>query len=125
MTMVSWLIATIRPRKGAGETSAMYIGDIIDAIPTPIPATKRNAINKVRLAEKAIAKEEMAKMAAAVSKDGLRPYFSDRLPASKQPAMQPNANTPVVNPSQYSFNPNCSLKNGNAPEITAKSNPNK
>jgi hypothetical protein len=39
--------------------------------------------------------------------------------------MQPNANEPVVNPSQYASRPNCVFKKGSAPDITAKSKPNR
>ncbi len=39
--MLNWLTATSRPRRGAGEISAMYIGETTDAPPTPMPPMKR------------------------------------------------------------------------------------
>jgi len=125
ITIVNWLIATIRPRICAGEISAIYKGDNIDAIPTPAPA-KNLAIIKISLVGAiAIAIEERANKDAAVNRPGRRPYFSATHPATRQPAIAPKARHPVVKPSQYSFKPNCSFKNGNAPDITAKSKPNK
>src|SRR5665647_3611320 len=118
-------MATIRPRICAGEISAIYIGDSIDAIPTPMPAQNLEAIKISLVGENAIAKEERAKMAAAVNKPGLRPYLSETTPATRQPMIAPNARLPVANPSQYALRANCFCKKGNAPEITAKSNPNK
>jgi hypothetical protein len=92
---------------------------------TPIPAQNRVAIKTSLDGEKAIPREEIAKMAAAINKPGFRPYLSETHPAIKQPAIAPKARLPVANPSQYAFSSNCFCRNGNAPEITAKSNPNK
>jgi hypothetical protein len=39
--------------------------------------------------------------------------------------MAPSARLPVAKPSQYSLRLNSSFKKGSAPDITAKSNPNK
>ena len=115
----------MRPRICAGAISAMYKGDNMDAIPTPAPAKKR-AIIKISLEGAiAIATDERVNKDAAVNRPGRRPYFSVTHPATRQPAIAPKARQPVVKPSQYSFKPNCSFKNGNAPEITAKSKPNK
>src|SRR5215831_13911767 len=103
----------------------MYIGDNMEAIPTPTPAIRR-AIRKIfNAGANAIANDEIRKTDAAIKSPRLLPYLSETFPASKHPAIAPSAKVPVANPSQYSFNPNCSLKKGNAPEITAKSNPNK
>src|SRR5690349_7327207 len=98
--MVSWLIATILPLRCAGEISAMYIGESIDAIPTPRPAQHLAAINKSREGAKAIASDEPAKIKAANNKPGRRPYLSATVPAIRQPNMAPNAKLPVANPSQ-------------------------
>ena len=53
------------------------------------------------------------------------PFLSAILPAEIQPTIAPNAKLPVAKPSQYSLRLNLSFKKGNAPDITAKSNPNK
>ena len=125
MTIVSWLMATILPLKCAGEISAIYIGDSMEAMPTPIPAQNLDAIKISLVGEKAIAKDERAKITAAINNPGLRPYLSATIPATTQPAIAPNARLPVAKPSQYSFSSNCFCRKGNAPAITAKSNPNK
>ncbi len=41
--MLNWVTATRRPRRRAGEISAMYIGETTDAAPTPRPPRKRKA----------------------------------------------------------------------------------
>src|SRR6185312_6113851 len=123
--MVSWLIATFRPLTWAGETSAMYIGLNIEAMPTPMPAAKRMVIKKLNPFEKAIPADDTAKMKAASNKPGLRPYLSVKPPANKQPAIQPNPSEPVKKPSFHTSSTNSVLKKGNAPEITAKSKPNR
>ncbi len=40
-TMLSWVTATSRPRRRAGEISAMYMGETTEAPPTPMPPMKR------------------------------------------------------------------------------------
>ncbi|GGI50896.1 hypothetical protein GCM10011425_21080 [Mucilaginibacter galii] len=116
-------MATFLPRTAAGEISEMYNGLNIDDMPTPIPAAKRKTMNIVRLPESAIAMDDMAKIAAAMSNAGFRPYWSANLPATTLPAIHPSANDPVRKPSPSAVNSNCVLRNGKAPDITAKSNP--
>src|SRR5512145_2928458 len=103
----------------------MYMGDSTEAIPTPTPAQKRAQMNTLKLGANAMAIDEIANVAAATNNPGRRPYLSARLPAAKHPAMAPNANEPVVNPSPTASSPNWLRKNGNPPVITAKSNPNR
>jgi hypothetical protein len=74
---------------------------------------------------KAINRDEIPKMAAAIRSPGLLPFLSAILPAVIHPIMAPKARLPVANPSQYSLSPNFICKKGSAPEITAKSKPNK
>ena len=69
--------------------------------------------------------DEIQKTKAAINNPGLLPFLSAILPAAIQPTIAPNAKLPVAKPSQYSLRLNLSFKKGNAPEITAKSNPNK
>ena len=45
-TMLNWVTATSRPRRRAGEISAMYIGETTEAPPTPMPPTKRKKRNE-------------------------------------------------------------------------------
>src|SRR6187399_799049 len=118
-------MATIRPLYLAGAISAIYIGESIEAIPTPMPAINREAIKKSLLGAKAINKEEIPKIEAAIRSPGFLPFLSAIFPAVMQPIIAPNAKLPVAKPSQYSVRLNFSFKKGNAPEITAKSNPNR
>ena len=97
----------------------------MEAIPTPIPATKRDAINRSLLGANAMNNDEMQKTEAAINNPGFLPFLSAILPAEMQPTIAPNAKLPVAKPSQYSLRLNLSFKKGNAPDITAKSNPNK
>ncbi len=69
--------------------------------------------------------DDNANIKAASNNPGLRPYRSVNAPINKQPAIQPNPSEPVRNPSSQTSRPNSVLKNGNAPEMTAKSKPNK
>jgi len=43
ITMFSWLNDTIRPRTSGAASSAMYIGAMISAAPTPRPPSMRAA----------------------------------------------------------------------------------
>jgi len=99
-TMVSWFIATRRPLMAAGAISEIYMGDSIDAIPTPAPAANLATRKRSRLGANAMASEETANNAAASIRPGLRPYLSATCPANMQPAMAPMANMPVAKPSQ-------------------------
>ena len=49
--------------------------------------------------EKAIAKEEIAKTAAAINKPGFLPHLSETFPAARQPIIAPRAKLPVAKPS--------------------------
>src|ERR1044072_6579020 len=116
---------TVRPRTDAGEISAIYMGLNMEAIPTPIPAAKRMAIKTVSEPDRAIPIDDKANTIAAVITPSLRPKGSAHAPAISQPAIQPNASEPVRKPSHQAVKPKVVRKKGNAPEITAKSNPNK
>lgn len=97
----------------------------MDAMPTPKPAAKRKRINAASVGEKAIPREEKAKITAEHINPPRRPKRSEIFRAKMHPPMAPIARQAVENPSQYASSPNCTLKKGRALEITAKSNPNK
>src|SRR6187455_2971136 len=90
-----------------------------------MPATNREAMNKSLLGANAMNNDEMQKTEAAINNPGFLPFLSAIFPAVMQPIIAPNAKLPVAKPSQYSVRLNFSFKKGNAPEITAKSNPNR
>jgi len=75
------------------------MGDNMEAIPTPIPATNLAAIKKSLLGAKDMRREEMPNTAAANNKPGLLPFLSAILPAIMQPAIAPNARLAVAKPS--------------------------
>ena len=45
-TMANWLTDTMRPRIRAGEISAMYMGELIEAAPIPTPPRMRKTTNQ-------------------------------------------------------------------------------
>jgi hypothetical protein len=101
----------------------MNMGDNMEAIPTPIPARNLDVMNQDREVAIPMHMDETKKMDAEAKSPGFRPYLSATLPAITHPTMQPRASEPVVNPSQNASSPNWSLRKGNPPVITAKSNP--
>ena len=78
----------------------MYMGDSMDAMPTPMPAQNLANIKMSLVGEKAMPSEDTAKMSAATNKPGLRPDLSAIRPAHKHPSTAPRAKLPVANPSQ-------------------------
>src|ERR1035441_2976113 len=69
MTMVSWLMATSRPRRAGGAISEMYIGEMLEARPMLMPPRMRQATNAGKLCVKAMPMEEATKFAAARSEE--------------------------------------------------------
>jgi len=65
MTMVSWLMATSKPRQAGGAISEMYIGEMLEARPMLMPPRMRQVTNAGKLCAKAIPIEESTKIAAA------------------------------------------------------------
>ncbi len=59
--MANWLIETIRPRIRAGEISAMYIGEVIEAAPIAKPPRMRKTTNIVTLCGSAVPTAETRK----------------------------------------------------------------
>src|SRR6478736_1211543 len=100
----------------------MYMGDNIEAIPTPMPAANRDIIKKSRFGANAINNEDIPNTKAASSNPGFLPFAAAILPDKMQPIIAPRAKLPVAKPSQYSLRLNSVFKKGSAPEITAKSN---
>ena len=54
MTMVSWLSETNLPRTAAGETSAMYMGEMFEARPMPTPPRSRKTTNHAKRSASAV-----------------------------------------------------------------------
>ena len=91
MTMVSWLMATSRPRRAGGAISEMYIGEILEARPMLMPPRMRQVTNAGKLCANAIPMEERTKFAAANISIGLRPKRSLSAPEASAPARHPSS----------------------------------
>ncbi len=65
MTIVSWLMATRRPRCWAGAISEMYIGEMFDAKPMLTPPMIRQVTNTGKLPAKAIPSDDTTKFDTA------------------------------------------------------------
>ena len=84
-TMANWLTETMRPRIRAGEISAMYMGEVIEAAPMPSPPMMRKKTNSVKLRGKAVPKAETRNSTAETSSTRLRPRRSLSMPAKAGP----------------------------------------
>ena len=91
MTIVSWLMATSRPRRAGGAISEMYIGEILEARPMLTPPRIRQVTNAGKLCVKAMPMEEATKFAAARISIGLRPKRSLSAPEASAPARHPRS----------------------------------
>ena len=58
LMIANWLTETKRPRTRAGEISAMYIGEAIDATPTPIPPMMRKTTKRSNVSATAVPRAE-------------------------------------------------------------------
>jgi len=79
----------MRPRCRAGLISAIYIGLVIEAIPTPNPPIIRNMTNSVSVCAIAEPSAEIRKRRAAKIRVVLRPARSLNIPARGTPRKQP------------------------------------
>ena len=85
MTMVSWLIDTSRPRIAAGATSAMYMGERLDAIPMATPPSIRQETKSVKLGAQALPNDVAANRTAHHTSNRRRPKRSLSAPARSAP----------------------------------------
>jgi len=97
----------------------MYIGESIDAIPTPIPPMKRYITKAVNVGQTTHRKAETVKRSAESIKIDLRPYLSLNHPAIETPATHPTSAELTYHPSMIEFNPNWVLTELRVPDITA------
>ena len=96
--MVSWLTETSRPRTSAGEISAMYIGDKLEARPMPMPPTRRKTTNTVKSPASAVQTAEMVKKKPARMRSFLRPNRSLNPPDTRAPMRQPTRALDMAQP---------------------------
>src|SRR5690242_6529846 len=122
--MVSWLTETMRPLMLAGDISAMYMGDSIDAMPTPRPPMMRKNTNQNSWCERPTPIAEMPNRKADNISPGFLPYRSEIDPAIRHPAIQPRYRLLTAKPLPHSLRWKYGVMNGSAPEITEISKPN-
>src|SRR5260370_24189147 len=78
-------------RTRAGETSAMYMGERLDARPIARPPAILHATKTSKVFERAVPIEESANKAADKRSMGLRPNLSVKAPESMAPLTQPTS----------------------------------
>ena len=88
-TMANWLSETMRPRMRKGVISAIYMGEVIEAAPMPMPPDEAEDMNVVSVRGRAVPRAETKKARAARIRTFLRPNRSLRNPANPAPTAQP------------------------------------
>src|SRR6266853_2035451 len=89
---------TSLPRNGAAETSAMYMGERLDARPIASPPAILQVTKTSKVFEKAVPIEESANNIADKRSIGLRPNLPVRAPESIAPRRQPTRAQPIAHP---------------------------
>ena len=121
-TIVNWLIATSRPRMWAGATSAMYIGERLEAMPMATPPTIRQSTKAANVYAQPVRIDETANRRAAASSSLLRPSLSLSPPVTSDPSRQPTRAQLLAQPTSPSVSSwKYFSKNGLAPPITTQS----
>lgn len=123
--MANWYRATIFPRIADGETSEIYMGETIEATPTPTPPISLYKTSSLKELQSAQPKAEIKKKKADKIKILFLPNRSDNSPANNTPITHPTKAELTNHPSCTASNLNCSCTKDMVPEITAVSNPNK
>ncbi len=121
MTIANWLTTTRRPRKRAGANSAIYIGDTVEASPTPIPPTNRQTLKSIMPRASALPMADAMNRAADNSNALLRPKRSASQTPANGPNGQPRIALPVTAPTQNGERLHSAFKKIIAPEISDRS----
>ena len=122
ITMVSWLTATSRPRRWAGATSAMYIGDRFDAMPIATPPAIRQVTKAANEPAQPVSTDDAANSSAAASSSFFRPKRSLSAPVTSEPTRQPTSAHEFAHPTSAAVvRPKLFSKNGFAPPMTTQS----
>jgi hypothetical protein len=103
----------------------MYMGDNIEAIPTPIPPRSLDEIRNEWPGAIMHPRADRKNSKADSSRDIFLPNLSLRKPAPATPATHPTSAELTYHPSVIEFNVNCSLTKLSVPEIMAVSYPNR
>jgi hypothetical protein len=123
MTMLSWLNDTRRPRDSGGAISAMYIGAIMSAAPTPSPPNIRATTSHRKLGASAEAIADIANRMAAILSTGRRPMRSLRGPDNIIASVAVSANDDTDQPTWILVSENSTSMKPTTPEITDASKP--
>src|SRR6266852_503800 len=116
---------TSLPRNSAGETSAMYMGERLDASPIANPPAILQVTKAPKVFERAVPIEESANNIADKRSMGFRPNLSVRAPESMAPSRQPTRAQPIAHPCcAGSYKPKNFSYKGLATPITTQSYPN-
>lgn len=97
-TIANWLTETILPLMRAGDISAIYIGDVIEAAPTPIPPIILKIMNIVKFLGKAVPRADAKKKTADKIRTFFLPSKSLSIPAMETPMMQPTRAQEAAHP---------------------------
>ncbi len=114
---------TKRPLLLAEDISAIYIGAIISAAPTPKPPIIRATTNAVNELANAEAIAETANNNAVILSTGMRPSLSLKGPATIIPKDAVSAIEATAQPNSILLNKNSGSINFTTPEITEASKP--
>ena len=123
ITILSWLNDTMRPRIAAGAISAMYIGAMISAAPTPKPPSMRAATKVRKLGAAADATAEIANSTAAILRTGRRPRRSLSGPDTIMAKVAVSVSEATDQPSSILLRLNSGSMKVTTPEITDASKP--
>ena len=98
MTIVSCWIDTNFPRTDAGETSAMYIGERLEARPIPNPPSQRKPLNAMKSQANAVPIAEDGEQQARQNQQPLATQRSLSVPAMAAPNRQPSSALLIARP---------------------------
>ncbi len=123
ITMLSWLIETMRPLTGAGAISAMYMGAMSNAAPTPKPPIMRATTSARNDGASAEATAETTNRSAAPISTNLRPKRSLKGPANIIASVAVRVSEATDQPSSILVKSNSASINFTTPEMTEASKP--
>jgi len=121
MTMASWLTVTSRPRRCDGAISAIYIGEVMAAKPTPIPPTARQMQKSKKVRGSAVPMADTRKHTAATHSVARRPIESLSHMPAKGPAIEPRIALLTAKPVPVLSSWKCSSKKISAPLMIERS----
>jgi len=98
ITMVSWLMETSLPRRDAGDTSDIYIGDTDDASPMPNPPQILKNTNHVNDPDAPVPIADVVNRNAARKSELFLPNRLLNIPDDNDPTIQPSRALLITQP---------------------------